>query len=149
MALIAAAHIVPPDMVPLIFPIVLQRTSHSKEFIRKKALICLEQLILKHKDSQDDLQSLLGPCEAKFRLALTDKDPGVVMTSIQVMKTVVGLKQVGNLGFKMQTKIIIIILQATQEVNDGSSKDLVDALVCVQEQAVNGRLPRQDFDHGE
>ena len=95
MALIAAAHIVPLDMVPLIFPIVLQRTSHSKEFIRKKALICLEQLILKHKDSQADLQSLLGPCEAKFRLALTDKDPGVVMTSIQVMKIVVGLKQVG------------------------------------------------------
>ena len=99
MARIAAAHIVPPDMVPLIFPIVLQRTSHSKEFIRKKALICLEQLILKHKDSQADLQSLLGPSEAKFRLALTDKDPGVVMTSIQVMKTVVGLKQVWSFTF--------------------------------------------------
>ena len=53
------------------------------------------------------------------------------------------------LVLKCKQKCIIIILQATQEVNDGSSKDLVDALVCVQEQAVNGRLPRQDFDHGE
>ena len=52
MALIAVAssNLVPAEMAPLLVPIIAERTKHSKDFIRKKALICLGQL-----QPQDDL----------------------------------------------------------------------------------------------
>ena len=43
-----------------------------------------------HDDGEQVVQ--LSTVEAKFRSALTDTDPGVVMTAIQVMKTAMALK---------------------------------------------------------
>ena len=45
MALVAAAYLVPPDMMPVIFPIVLQRTNHSKVRISPSTI-----LILRHQN---------------------------------------------------------------------------------------------------
>ena len=43
-----------------------------------------------HDDGEEVVQ--LSTVETKFRSALTDTDPGVVMTAIQVMKTAMALK---------------------------------------------------------
>ena len=43
-----------------------------------------------HDDGEQVVQ--LSTVETKFRSALTDTDPGVVMTAIQVMKTAMAIK---------------------------------------------------------
>ena len=48
--------------------------------------------MVKAADEMSDQVVQMSTVETKFRSALTDTDPGVVMTAIQVMKTVVALK---------------------------------------------------------
>ena len=48
-------------------------------------------MMIKAADEREQIVQL-SVIESKFRSALTDTDPGVVMTAIQVMKTVLVLK---------------------------------------------------------
>ena len=76
MALVTAAYLVPKEMSGMILPILIEKTSHSKDFIRKKALICLEQIALKNPD-------FLDPVVETAVDKLSDKDPGVAIVAIQ------------------------------------------------------------------
>ena len=103
MALIAVAssNLVPAEMAPLLVPIIAERTKHSKDFIRKKALICLGQLY--HNQTQPTsfnssfTGSHISPEMNKFleehvQASLTDVDPGVVGAGIQVLTSIISTK---------------------------------------------------------
>ena len=68
-------------------------------------------------------RELTGQLELKFMSAITDKDPGVVFTAVQVLKTLVANHEPSN------------------------KHELITALLCVQHQALEGRLPREDYDY--
>ena len=53
---------------------------YSKDFIRKKALICLEQIALKNPDLVENVMELVI-------VSLSDKDPGVAIVAIQVINS--------------------------------------------------------------
>ena len=79
MALVTASYLVPKEMTGMMLPILIEKTKHSKDFIRKKALICLEQIALKNPDFVDHvIESVI--------VSLSDKDPGVAIVAIQVLK---------------------------------------------------------------
>lgn len=80
-ALIAAIHLTPKEMAPMLLPILQEKTTHTKDFIRKKALICLEAIMQKAPDHISSLESTIYNC-------LSDPDPGVVGVAVQVMKCV-------------------------------------------------------------
>ena len=71
MALITASYIVPNEMSPMILPIVAEKVNSSRDFVRKKALICLEQIALKSPESVNKVLDVVT-------LSLADKDPSVV-----------------------------------------------------------------------
>ena len=71
MALITASYIVPNEMSPMILPIVSEKVNSSRDFVRKKALICLEQIALKSPESVNKVLDVVT-------LSLADKDPSVV-----------------------------------------------------------------------
>ena len=71
MALITASYIVPNEMSPMILPIVSEKVNSSRDFVRKKALICLEQIAIKSPESVNKVLDIVT-------LSLADKDPSVV-----------------------------------------------------------------------
>ncbi len=79
MALVAAAHLVPKEMSAMLLPTLAEKLTHSKDFIRKKSLVCLEQMACKNPDLAEQVLEAAN-------LALADKDPGVAMAAIQVIK---------------------------------------------------------------
>ncbi|TRY64310.1 hypothetical protein TCAL_01859 [Tigriopus californicus] len=80
-ALIAAIHLTPKEMAPMLLPVLQEKTTHTKDFIRKKALICLESIMQKAPDYIPSLETTVYNC-------LSDPDPGVVGVAVQVMRSV-------------------------------------------------------------
>ncbi len=70
-ALITAAELVPTEMSSMLVPILIEKTAHSKDFIRKKALVCLEGIATRNEEHAREVIAALT-------INLSDKDPGVV-----------------------------------------------------------------------
>ena len=79
MALMTAAYLIPKEMLGMIISNVLEKTSHSKDFVRKKALICLEQIAIKDPSTYNDIVL------ETVTVSLSDKDPGVAIVAVQVL----------------------------------------------------------------
>ncbi|KAF5908276.1 AP-4 complex subunit epsilon-1, partial [Clarias magur] len=114
MALTVVSQIFPKDMIPSILPLVEEKLSHQKEIIRRKAVLALYKFYL---IAPNQVQHIHG----KFRKALCDKDPGVMMCSLH------------------------IYLRMIKE-NPDSYKELTSSFVTILRQVVGGKLP-QDFNY--
>ncbi|XP_043083718.1 AP-4 complex subunit epsilon-1 [Puntigrus tetrazona] len=77
MALTVVAQVFPKDMIPAVLPLVEDKLSHSKEIIRRKAVLALYKFYL---IAPNQVQHI----HAKFRKALCDKDPGVMTSSLHI-----------------------------------------------------------------
>ncbi len=77
MALTALAHLVTKEMSGMVVPMLLDKTTHSKDFSRKKALVCLQHVLTKDPAVADQMRSRVLAC-------LGDPDPGVVAVAVQV-----------------------------------------------------------------
>ena len=65
----------------MLTPAVLEKTNHDKDFIRKKALTCLEQIALKSPEAVDQVVE-------QCLQSLGDKDPGVVFCSVTCLTSI-------------------------------------------------------------
>ena len=138
MALIAVAssNLVPAEMAPLLIPVLAERTKHSKDFIRKKSLICLGQLYQNQYNSTSLSSSFTGShispemnrfIEDHVQVCLTDLDPGVFNTAIQVIKTIIISKPIS-----LDVDVVMPFCQSI----DG----LILGLIGIQEQILDGKL---------
>ena len=147
MALIAVAssNLVPAEMAPLLVPIIAERTKHSKDFIRKKALICLGQLY--HNQTQPTsfnssfTGSHISPEMNKFleehvQASLTDVDPGVVGAGIQVLTSIISTKPL----YSKENTLMPISY---------SVGELIHGLLSIQEQILDGKLPQKEYGYHE
>ncbi|XP_062849431.1 AP-4 complex subunit epsilon-1 [Trichomycterus rosablanca] len=114
MALTVVSQIFPKDMIPSILPLVEEKLSHQKEIIRRKAVLALYKFYLFAPNQVQHIHS-------KFRKALCDKDPGVMMSSLH------------------------IYLQMIKE-NPDNYKELIASFVTILRQVVAGKLPL-DFNY--
>uniref|UniRef100_A0A8C2JLU4 AP-4 complex subunit epsilon n=1 Tax=Cyprinus carpio TaxID=7962 RepID=A0A8C2JLU4_CYPCA len=114
MALTVVAQVFPKDMIPAVLPLVEDKLSHPKEIIRRKAVLALYKFYL---IAPNQVQHI----HAKFRKALSDKDPGVMASSLH------------------------IYLQLIRESPD-SYKDLTGSFVTILKQVLGGKLP-VDFNY--
>jgi len=82
MALSAATKIAGPETAPTLVQPVVDLLSHSRELVRKKAIVCLHNFYLKCPASvEPHLQS--------FRQMLCDTDPSVISASVLALETLV------------------------------------------------------------
>ncbi|XP_053343985.1 AP-4 complex subunit epsilon-1 [Clarias gariepinus] len=116
MALTVVSQIFPKDMIPSILPLVEEKLSHQKEIIRRKAVLALYKFYL---IAPNQVQHIHG----KFRKALCDKDPGVMMCSLH------------------------IYLRMIKE-NPDNYKELTSSFVTIMRQVVGGKLPLDFNYHG-
>ncbi|XP_027019561.1 AP-4 complex subunit epsilon-1 isoform X2 [Tachysurus fulvidraco] len=116
MALTVVSQIFPKDMIPSILPLVEEKLSHQKEIIRRKAVLALYKFYLIAPNQVQHIHS-------KFRKALCDKDPGVMMSSLH------------------------IYLQMIKE-NPDNYKELTSSFVTILRQVVGGKLPLDFNYHG-
>ncbi|XP_060770460.1 AP-4 complex subunit epsilon-1 [Neoarius graeffei] len=114
MALTVVSQIFPKDMIPSILPLVEEKLSHQKEIIRRKAVLALYKFYLIAPNQVQHIHS-------KFRKALCDKDPGVMMSSLH------------------------IYLRMIKE-NPDNYKELTSSFVTILRQVVGGKLP-VDFNY--
>ncbi|XP_066557479.1 AP-4 complex subunit epsilon-1 [Amia ocellicauda] len=77
MALTVASQIFPKDMIPAVLPLVEDKLTHSKEIIRRKAVLALYKFYLIAPNQVQHIHD-------KFRKALCDKDPGVMTASLHI-----------------------------------------------------------------
>ena len=101
-ALSSVVYLTPAEMSPMILPILLEKLTHSKDFIRKKALICLQQLIIKNPDIGVQFGLRIHQC-------LSDPDPGVVAIAVQVARTI--CEQSQDCDFKLIPTLTSILEQ--------------------------------------
>ncbi|KAI5614835.1 AP-4 complex subunit epsilon-1, partial [Silurus asotus] len=116
MALTVVSQIFPKDMIPSILPLVEEKLSHQKEIIRQKAVLALYKFYLIAPNQVQHIHS-------KFRKALCDKDPGVMMSSLH------------------------IYLRLIKE-NPDNYKELTSSFVTILRQVVGGKLPLDFNYHG-
>lgn len=114
MALTVVSQIFPKDMIPSILPLVEEKLSHQKEIIRRKAVLALYKFYLIAPNQVQHIHS-------KFRKALCDKDPGVMMSSLH------------------------IYLRMIKE-NPDNYKELTSSFVTILRQVIGGKLP-MDFNY--
>ncbi|XP_073720644.1 AP-4 complex subunit epsilon-1-like isoform X1 [Misgurnus anguillicaudatus] len=82
MALTVVAQVLPKDMIPAVLPLVEEKLSHSKEIIRRKAVLALYKFYL---IAPNQVQHIHG----QFRKALCDKDPGVMTSSLHIYQQLI------------------------------------------------------------
>ena len=147
MALIAVAssNLVPAEMAPLLVPIIAERTKHSKDFIRKKALICLGQLYQNQTQPMSFSSSFTGShispemnkfLEEHVQASLTDADPGVVGAAIQVLTSIISSKPL----YSRDNTLMPISY---------SVGELIHGLLSIQEQILDGKLPQKEYGYHE
>lgn len=147
MALIAVAssNLVPAEMAPLLVPIIAERTKHSKDFIRKKALICLGQLHQNQTQPMSFSSSFTGShispemnkfLEEHVQASLTDVDPGVVGAAIQVLTSIISSKPL----YSRENTLMPISY---------SVGELICGLLSIQEQILDGKLPQKEYGYHE
>lgn len=74
-ALTVITQLMSSEMVPPLLPLVQDKLSHPKEMVRRRAVLCLQYMIVKVPDIQEYV-------EPGLRRALEDRDPGVVWASL-------------------------------------------------------------------
>ncbi|XP_069767421.1 AP-4 complex subunit epsilon-1 isoform X2 [Narcine bancroftii] len=77
MALTVGSQLFPPDMIPAVLPLVEEKLQHSKEIIRRKAVLALYKFYLIAPNQVQHIHD-------KFKKALCDKDPGVMAASLHI-----------------------------------------------------------------
>uniref|UniRef100_W5N705 AP-4 complex subunit epsilon n=1 Tax=Lepisosteus oculatus TaxID=7918 RepID=W5N705_LEPOC len=101
MALTVASQIFPKDMIPAVLPLVEDKLTHSKEIIRRKAVLALYKFYLIAPNQVQHIHD-------KFRKALCDKDPGVMTASLHIYLQMI---KENPGGFKDLTGSFITILR--------------------------------------
>lgn len=77
MALTVGSQLFPLDMIPAVLPLVEEKLQHSKEIIRRKAVLALYKFYLIAPNQVQHIHD-------KFKKALCDKDPGVMAASLHI-----------------------------------------------------------------
>lgn len=113
-ALTAAGALLGIDTIPAVLPLVCDRLRHSNAYVRKKAVGCLRAFLRTSPVLQEELR---GP----LRLALRDKDPAVMWSSLHVYGDLV-------------------------KIAPSAYSDIVPSLVSILRQVVDRNLP-SDFDY--
>ncbi|XP_067827542.1 AP-4 complex subunit epsilon-1 [Heptranchias perlo] len=101
MALTVASQLFPPDMIPAVLPLVEEKLQHSKEIIRRKAVLALYKFYLIAPNQVQHIHD-------KFRKALCDRDPGVMAASLHIYLLLI--KENPD-GYKDLTESFITILK--------------------------------------
>ncbi|XP_068595563.1 AP-4 complex subunit epsilon-1 [Brachionichthys hirsutus] len=101
MALTAVSQMFPKDMIPAILPLVEDKLNHSKEIIRRKAVLALYKFYLMAPNQVQHIHN-------KFRKALCDKDPGVMTASLHIYLRII---QENPEGYKDLTASFVTILK--------------------------------------
>lgn len=77
MALTVVSQIFPREMIPAVLPLIEDKLQHSKEIIRRKAVLALYKF---HLIAPNQVQHI----HVKFRKALCDRDVGVMAASLHI-----------------------------------------------------------------
>lgn len=77
MALTIVSQIFPREMIPAVLPLIEDKLQHSKEIIRRKAVLALYKF---HLIAPNQVQHI----HIKFRKALCDRDVGVMAASLHI-----------------------------------------------------------------
>ncbi|XP_048188472.1 AP-4 complex subunit epsilon-1 [Perognathus longimembris pacificus] len=77
MALTVVSQIFPQEMIPAVLPLIEDKLQHSKEIIRRKAVLALYKF---HLIAPNQVQHI----HIKFRKALCDRDVGVMAASLHI-----------------------------------------------------------------
>lgn len=101
MALTVASQIFPKDMIPAVLPLVEDKLQHSKEIIRRKAVLALYKFYLIAPNQVQHIHD-------KFRKALCDKDPDVMAASLHIYGQMI--KENPD-GYKDLTESFVTILK--------------------------------------
>ena len=120
MALMTATYLIPKEMSGMILPTIIDKAmSHSKDFIRKKALICLEQIAIRDPLTYNDM------IMEHVVVSLSDKDPGVAMVAVQVLNRL-----------------------SWQNMDKSSQHSVMNSVIGIQEQILEHKLPKEYTFHG-
>ncbi|XP_078097478.1 AP-4 complex subunit epsilon-1 [Mustelus asterias] len=101
MALTIASQLFPPDMIPAVLPLVEEKLQHSKEIIRRKAVLALYKFYLIAPNQVQHIHD-------KFRKALCDRDPGVMAASLHIYLLLI---KENPGGYKDLTRSFVTILK--------------------------------------
>ncbi|XP_006001978.1 AP-4 complex subunit epsilon-1 [Latimeria chalumnae] len=101
MALTVASQIFPREMIPAVLPLIEDKLQHSKEIVRRKAVLALYKFYLIAPNQVQHIHD-------KFRKALCDRDAGVMAASLHIYLQMI--KENPD-GFKDLTVSFVTILK--------------------------------------
>ncbi|XP_036115970.1 AP-4 complex subunit epsilon-1 isoform X1 [Molossus molossus] len=101
MALTIVSQIFPREMIPAVLPLIEDKLQHSKEIIRRKAVLALYKF---HLIAPNQVQHI----HIKFRKALCDRDVGVMAASLHIYHRMI---KENSSGYKDLTGSFVTILK--------------------------------------
>ncbi|XP_007933369.1 AP-4 complex subunit epsilon-1 [Orycteropus afer afer] len=101
MALTVVSQIFPREMIPAVLPLIEDKLQHSKEIIRRKAVLALYKFYL---IAPNQVQHI----HIKFRKALCDRDAGVMAASLHIYLRMI---KENSSGYKDLTGSFVTILK--------------------------------------
>ncbi|XP_036298033.1 AP-4 complex subunit epsilon-1 isoform X2 [Pipistrellus kuhlii] len=101
MALTIVSQIFPQEMIPAVLPLIEDKLQHSKEIIRRKAVLALYKF---HLIAPNQVQHI----HVKFRKALCDRDVGVMAASLHIYHRMI---KENSSGYKDLTGSFVTILK--------------------------------------
>ncbi|XP_052039478.1 AP-4 complex subunit epsilon-1 isoform X2 [Apodemus sylvaticus] len=101
MALTVVSQIFPREMIPAVLPLIEDKLQHSKEIIRRKAVLALYKFYL---IAPNQVQHI----HTKFRKALCDRDVGVMAASLHIYLRMI---KENSSGYKDLTESFVTILK--------------------------------------
>lgn len=101
MALTVVSQIFPREMIPAVLPLIEEKLQHSKEIIRRKAVLALYKFYL---IAPNQVQHI----HTKFRKALCDRDVGVMAASLHIYLRMI---KENSSGYKDLTESFVTILK--------------------------------------
>ncbi|XP_008069720.1 AP-4 complex subunit epsilon-1 [Carlito syrichta] len=101
MALTVVSQIFPQEMIPAVLPLIEDKLQHSKEIIRRKAVLALYKF---HLIAPNQVQHI----HIKFRKALCDRDVGVMAASLHIYLRMI---KENSSGYKDLTGSFVTILK--------------------------------------
>ncbi|XP_041534887.1 AP-4 complex subunit epsilon-1 isoform X2 [Microtus oregoni] len=101
MALTVVSQIFPREMIPAVLPLIEDKLQHSKEIIRRKAVLALYKFYV---IAPNQVQHI----HTKFRKALCDRDVGVMAASLHIYLRMI---KENSSGYKDLTESFVTILK--------------------------------------
>ncbi|XP_045385152.1 AP-4 complex subunit epsilon-1 [Lemur catta] len=101
MALTVVSQIFPREMIPAVLPLIEDKLQHSKEIVRRKAVLALYKF---HLIAPNQVQHI----HIKFRRALCDRDVGVMAASLHIYLRMI---KENSSGYKDLTGSFVTILK--------------------------------------